>query len=70
MVIPDPIPNSEVKHAWANDSPTHVGAKVGGCPLINTSPFGGVFILTFLFICVIINVIKLSFRNKNTFKYL
>ncbi len=34
MVLPDPIPNSEVKHARANDSPTHVGAKVGGCPLI------------------------------------
>ena len=30
---PDPIPNSEVKTAWANDSHTHVCAKVGGCPL-------------------------------------
>ncbi len=29
--LPDPIPNSEVKRARANDSHTHVCAKVGGC---------------------------------------
>ena len=34
---PDPIPNSEVKTAWANDSHTHVCAKVGGCPTMLSS---------------------------------
>ena len=36
-VRPDPFPNSEVKTACANDSPTHVGAKVGSHPVIKTS---------------------------------
>ena len=42
VVLPDPIPNSEVKHAWADDTLTHVRGKVGSCPsmfrLRNISP--------------------------------
>lgn len=33
MVLPDPIPNSAVKHVCADDSPAHAGAKVGNRPL-------------------------------------
>ena len=35
---PDPIPNSEVKTAWANDSLAHASAKVGSCPIMINSP--------------------------------
>lgn len=46
LVRPDPIPNSEVKLARADDSPTHVGAKVGSCPfMLNLSYKGEVFLL-------------------------
>ena len=34
VVLPDPIPNSEVKRAWADDSYGFYLAKVGSCPLI------------------------------------
>lgn len=34
MVLPDPIPNSEVKHAWADDTLAYASRKVGSCPLI------------------------------------
>ena len=48
VVLPDPIPNSEVKHAWADDSPGHPGAKVGSCPLvISPSYTEGLFFLYF-----------------------
>ncbi len=50
VVLPDPIPNSEVKRAWADDSPTHVGAKVGSCPfMINPPSPGGFFFWLVLF---------------------
>lgn len=39
LVRPDPIPNSEVKLARADDSPTHVGAKVGSCPFMLSLSF-------------------------------
>ncbi len=32
-VLPDPIPNSEVKRSGADDSLVHASAKVGSCPL-------------------------------------
>ena len=35
---PDPIPNSEVKTAWANDSLAHASAKVGSCPIMISPP--------------------------------
>ncbi len=45
MVIPDPIPNSEVKHARANDTLAHASGKVGGCPFMtNSSIKRGVFL--------------------------
>lgn len=33
VALPDPFPNSEVKHACAHDSLAHASAKVGSRPL-------------------------------------
>jgi hypothetical protein len=54
-VRPDPFPNSEVKTACANDSPTHVGAKVGSRPLYK-KPFlnGKVFLFAIITLCYIL----------------
>lgn len=43
VVRPDPFPNSAVKRARADDSRTHVQAKVGSCPLIKKTPETGLF---------------------------
>ena len=48
--LPDPIPNSEVKTVRANDSPTHVGAKVGSRPLIKNPPLKGGFFYVKLYL--------------------
>ena len=44
MVLPDPFPNSEVKHACADDSQAYVCAKVGSCPLNKELPLKGSFL--------------------------
>lgn len=44
-VLPDPIPNSEVKRVRANDSLAHASAKVGSCPLCKNSPNGEFLLL-------------------------
>ena len=40
-VLPDPIPNSEVKRARADDSTAHAVAKVGSCPFMIDLPKTG-----------------------------
>lgn len=45
VVRPDPFPNSAVKRARADDSRTHVQAKVGSCPLIKKTRKRVFFIL-------------------------
>lgn len=47
VVLPDPIPNSEVKHARADDSTAHAAAKVGSCPLVLKPPLQGGFFIVF-----------------------
>ncbi len=38
VVLPDPFPNSEVKHARADDTLAHASGKVGSCPLYEKPP--------------------------------
>lgn len=42
-VLPDPIPNSEVKRVCADDTPRFLGGKVGSCPFMETLSTRGVF---------------------------